>query len=113
MTEIAERILGYCGDMLSHSKSGYRDKNPNNLVVFNANVCVDNQKIWYGDIDVTKSKDELIQLASELKQAVYVLSEMDGRFENENRPKIDKFMAKFEPDGECVLNERIKSYYTI
>ena len=55
--KIAEEHLGMRGKMISFSKSGYAQKNPDNLVVFNSNVCTDEGKIWYGDLDVTLSYD--------------------------------------------------------
>jgi hypothetical protein len=73
------------GRMLSGSKSGYRDKYPDNLVVFNANIVLHEiGKIWYGDIDVTRDFENLKNIADELKCDLYIIREMDARFENEN-----------------------------
>lgn len=70
--------------MISHSKSGYRDKFPENEVYFNANIFVLGEgKIWYGDLDVTKDMDKLENIAKELGKDLYILREMDGRFGNE------------------------------
>ena len=70
--------------MISHSKSGYRDKFPENEVYFNANIFVLGEgKIWYGDLDVTKDMDRLENIAKELGKDLYILREMDGRFGNE------------------------------
>nr|HPI82220.1 hypothetical protein [Candidatus Paceibacterota bacterium] len=42
------------GRMISGSKSGYRDRYPENLVVFNANIVTKKRgKVWHGDLDVT------------------------------------------------------------
>jgi hypothetical protein len=72
------------GRMISHSKSGYRDKFPENEVYFNANIFVLGEgKIWYGDLDVTKDMDRLENIAKELGKDLYILREMDGRFGNE------------------------------
>jgi hypothetical protein len=77
-----EKLLS--GRMLSYSKSGYRDKFPDNEVYFNANIFVLGEgKIWYGDIDITKEKEQLENVAREIGKDLYILSEMDGRFENE------------------------------
>jgi hypothetical protein len=89
-TEIAEKHLGISGTMLSASKSGYSTKYPDHLVVFNGNLIVKGKKIWYGDIDVTLSKSKIDALGKELKSPVYVLREMDARFENEDKPLIEK-----------------------
>lgn len=113
MEEIVSKFLGWPGNLLSWSKSGYRDKYPDNLVVFNANVCVGLEKIWYGDLDITISKDTLVNLSKELNDVVFVLYEMDGRFDNEVDPKIDKYVVKFNPDGTYVIHDRLKEYYTL
>lgn len=72
------------GRMISFSKSGYRDRFPDNEVYFNANIFVLGEgKIWYGDIDVTKDKEQLENIAREIGKDLYILREMDGRFGNE------------------------------
>lgn len=74
------------GRLITGSKSWYRNNNPDNLVIFNSNVFAEGMgKIWYGDIDLTVDKDVLYDVAKELGVTVYVLYEIDGRFENENR----------------------------
>jgi len=73
------------GRMLSFSKTQYRNANPNSVVYFNANiVTVNDGKIWYGDIDLTIDGNKLKELASELNQTIFVLKEMDCRFETAN-----------------------------
>ena len=103
--KIAEEHLGFSGKMISFSKSGYVRKNPDNLVVFNSNVCTEKGKIWWGDLDVTKSKDALSELAKGTGETIYVLFEMDGRFEHEQAPKINRAPIKFLPDGTYILSE--------
>jgi hypothetical protein len=95
--EVAEDILGHPGQLISWSKSDYRKRHPNNVIVFNANVCLKSGKIWEGDIDVTLSKEKLQQLANALRQTVYVLTEMDARFENEKKPLLKFAVATIEP----------------
>lgn len=85
----ATEILGMPGRLVSASKSGYSTQYPNNVVVFNSNVCTKNGKIWFGDIDVTKDEAKLKELAEALGERIYVIREMDGRFENEAKPKLD------------------------
>ena len=76
------------GRMISWSKSGYIESNPGNLVCFNANIfTLDEGKIWYGDIDITKEKEKLEQVSAQLGKPLYILREMDGRFENEELPQ--------------------------
>jgi hypothetical protein len=109
--------LGMQGKMISGSKSGYRDKHPKNLAVFNANVCIvengKGAKIWYGDIDITKSRESLKSLASIMGTDIYVLYEMDGRFENESNPVIGRFVYKVSPEGNEELGYMAKEYYDI
>lgn len=96
-TKTAKEQLGYCGAMISSSKSRYRDRFPDNLAVFNANICTKNGKIWYGDFDVTKDEKKLINLALTLGERIYVLYEMDGRFDSEDAPRIER--AVYSTDG--------------
>lgn len=84
MNLIFENEKLFSGRMISHSKSGYKDKFPDNEVYFNANIFVlGHGKIWYGDIDITKEKKQLENVAREIGKDLYILSEMDGRFGNE------------------------------
>jgi len=71
--------------MISGSKSGYRERNPNNEVYFNANIfTLEEGKVWYGDLDLTKDLSILETIAKSIRKDLYILREMDGRFENEN-----------------------------
>jgi len=75
----------HMGRMVGGSKSGYFNKHPNNVVVFNANiVSKGGGKIWYGDLDVTLDFDKLKEIADELKEDLYILREHDARFDKEN-----------------------------
>lgn len=75
------------GRMISASKSRYRDIFPNNNAIFNANIVIKSRgKIWYGDLDLTLESERLQKIATELGEPLYVLREMDARFENEDRP---------------------------
>lgn len=87
---LAEEILGPFGQMLSGSKVMYVRQFPDNVAIFNANVCTSKGKIWFGDLDVTKDQEKLRTLAEALGEKVYVLREHDGRFDNENSPKLEK-----------------------
>lgn len=109
--EAAAQILGMEGRMISGSKSGYRDRNPKNLAVFNANVCTkSNGKIWFGDIDITLSHEKLTELAKSVEENVYVLSEMDARFGNEDSPIFDNAVAIFCPDGSRQIGRSYAQY---
>lgn len=104
--------LGIPGRMISGSKSGYRDANPDNLAIFNANICVDGKKIWYGDLDVTKSAEDLKEIAIKSGETIQILYEMDARFEYEENPQIGKAAVTVKPDGTITLNERLRDLYS-
>jgi hypothetical protein len=73
------------GKMLSWSKSDYRTNHPNNEVFFNCNIFTEEDgKIWYGDVDYTKEYTILEKIATKLDRNLYILKELDGRFDNEN-----------------------------
>jgi hypothetical protein len=74
------------GRMISGSKSGYREMYPDHKVVFNANIITKSRlKCWYGDIDLDLDRDDLKLIAKDLGEPLYVLREMDARFENESQ----------------------------
>lgn len=103
-----QEVLGHCGQMLSGSKSGYLDRHPKNVAIFNANVCVKAGKVWFGDLDLTKSLAKLKELAKVLNEKVYVLYEMDGRFQNESKPKLDNAICCIAPNGIVTINNVLK-----
>ena len=71
--------------LISSSKSYYRKKNPDNLIVFNANILSENGiKVWHGDLDITKDGVILSKIAKEAGVVLFVLTEMDARFGREN-----------------------------
>lgn len=114
MKEKATQILGWNGAMISGSKSGYIERNPKNMAIFNANIIAmgaQPDKIWYGDLDVTKSLDKLKTLAHTIGTEVRVLREMDARFEYEENPEFSKFVISVRPDGSYELGTREKEYY--
>lgn len=73
------------GRMISGSKSGYREQYPDNLAIFNANIVIESRgKVWHGDLDVTLDYENLEKVSEALEEPLYILREMDARFENEN-----------------------------
>lgn len=73
------------GRIISYSKSSYREKFPENEVYFNANIFVLGEgKIWYGDLDLTRDREKLERIATHFGRDLFILRELDGRFENEN-----------------------------
>ena len=114
MQEKATQILGPNGAMISGSKSGYIQRNPKNMAIFNANIIAMGakpDKIWYGDFDVTLSLEKLKTLAEAIGTEVRVLREMDARFEYDEKPIVGKFVIKVQPDGSYELGNFEKDYY--
>lgn len=73
------------GRMITGSKTSYRKRNPNNAVYFNANIFILGEgKIWWGDLDLTRDLEILREISSGMGKKLYILSESDGRWENEN-----------------------------
>lgn len=100
--DIASDELGMRGAMLllSGSKCGYEEQHSDSKAIFNANVVSEvHGKVWFGDLDLARAKDAdaLQKLANRLGAKVYVLREMDARFEYEDRPRISAAVATFEP----------------
>jgi len=102
---LAVNVLGICGCMVGASKSIYSYDHPNNIVVFNANILTKTEKIWYGDLDLTKSHKKLKALAKELNEPIYVLYESAGRFgkELEKNAYMD-CVAFFDVEGGIGFN---------
>jgi len=96
-TKNVEQILGSCGRMISGSKTDYLRRFPDNLVIFNANICTDEGKVWFGDLDITMDHEKLAEVAIALNRRIYILYEHDARFKNEHAPLLSKAAATFEP----------------
>lgn len=78
------------GRMISRSKLTYRERNPDNEVYFNANIFILCEgKVFYGDLDVTKDREVLETIAKTIDKDLYILREMDGRFENEEASETE------------------------
>lgn len=98
-----KEVLGYPGRMMSGSKSWYSSRFKFNVPIFNANVFTEQGKVWYGDLDITLDEEKLIEAAKVLQQSLYILYEMDGRFENEGNPKLHKYLFKVDIDSGRLL----------
>ena len=74
------------GRMISGSKSGYTDKYPKNVAIFNANIVTkEHGKVWYGDLDLTVDAMKLKDVSGEVDEVLYILRESDARFGAENK----------------------------
>lgn len=94
-----EETLGYSGRMISFSKTGYRERHPDHVIVFNANVCLAAGKLWHGDLDLTVDEPKLVELARCLGETVFVVYEYHGRFENEDTPLLDQAVYSVTSSG--------------
>jgi len=75
--EMDKRKL-YCGRMVSGSKCAPEGQR----CVWNANVIIKSQgKVWFGDLNITKEGKILKEVAEVIGEPLYVLREMDCRFE--------------------------------
>jgi hypothetical protein len=81
------------GRMVSGSKVAPKGQE----CVWNANVIVDGKKVWYGDLNLTKDEKDLQKCANIIGKPLYILREMDARFDNEKNPKLDKAVKVFTP----------------
>ena len=105
-TGLLMETIGFPGRMISMSKSSYVGSNKTTVPIFNANICTkESGKIWFGDLDITLDKEKLSALAEGLGQDIYILTELDARFENEENPKLDQAVIIFKADGSWKLNE--------
>ena len=88
------RDKGYInGRAITWSKSAYREENPNSVCVFNA--CIVSAKegqAWFGDLDLTKDADILREVAFDVEETLYVLTESDAS--NLEQRTIDEMIAK-------------------
>ena len=98
------------------SKSGNRKNNPVDYFIFNANIAIYNEKssklekIWFGDLNITKDYKILKEISEDIHQVLYIFHEMDGRFGNEDNISIErsvwnttenkKTLIDIEPDNE-------------
>jgi hypothetical protein len=112
--------------MISHSKSYYRRLFPYNKVYFNANIFIyENEvpiniehnnynfpvlieinnfskKIWFGDIDITTEGYLLKEISKKINKKIYVLTEHDGRWGNEEKQIDLENKAIWNTDQEII-----------
>jgi len=95
------------GRMLSFSKSEYRSVNPRSICYFNANIVTARDgKLWYGDLDLTKDALALKTVAEQLGEIIYVLKEMDCRFEDEGKDGTTLITkAVWDTTQACPIND--------
>jgi hypothetical protein len=88
----------YCGRMMAVSKTGYQNKYPDSVCLWNANVFTKGKgKIWWGDLDLTRDAEELKRFAKDQGEELFILRERDGRFDNEQAPDLSLAVARIAP----------------
>lgn len=87
--EAAPPIIGYSGYKIKN-KSSYIQLNPNNVIFFKACLVFNDQKFWYGDIDLTVTHKKLQKLSEILNGPIYIYSE------NANLDDIKKAFVKID-----------------
>jgi len=112
--KILEKTIGYAGRMISGSKSGYCKVYPKHVPIFNANLVMlrdaNPTVIWWGDLDLTIDHPKLLKASEKLGTPLYVLYEMDGRFENSENPLIDRYVAKYDASAAQNLQVELGKY---
>jgi hypothetical protein len=103
--QIAQMVLGPRGRMIASTKAGYDHAHPGHVAIFNANVCVAGQKVWYGDLDLTREELRLRELAARVGAAVHVLFERDARFRQEEQPLMEEAVYWIDPGQEPGFDE--------
>lgn len=74
--------------------SGSKMAPPGEVCIFNANVIIKSEgKVWFGDLNLTRDGNALKAIAAEINEPLYVLREMDCRFETANDP-VDVLISK-------------------
>lgn len=110
---LAEAKLGMNGRLLSFSKVDYSQSHRKNITIFNSNVVTKKYgKIWYGDLDITEMTIDLMELAKELDESVFVLYESDGRFGNEQKPRFERAVVEATATEIKILDEWYKKGFT-
>src|SRR5262249_23030840 len=94
------------GRMIAPSKSGYLRANPEHVPIWNANVCVADGKLWFGDLCLTCDRQLLLELAVGVGERIFVLHEHDGRFANEESPLLERAVYSVDENGDERFDER-------
>lgn len=101
MKELISKAIGHEGICLG-SKGRYCFNNPTHIVVFNANIVIGKKKVWWGDLDITKSFKKLAKISVDSGKTIVILGEQDGR--DEDKMDLSDPIMKIK-DGKIVKNE--------
>lgn len=90
-TELACELVGPMGQMLSQPKRAPAG----HIVFWNGNIFDSSAtKLWYGDVDVTKQRKALQELATRLSERIYVTRESPYRFSPPTTAKLNEDAAE-------------------
>jgi hypothetical protein len=91
--------------MISGSKSGYRRRNPDNDISFNAKIFIPSgENVWYGDLDITLDAPALQEICNELQEEMIVVFEMLGSGKRGYEELETNAHAKFIPNEKAYLS---------
>ena len=109
-----EEILGPNGRLLGMSKGRLRYSLPNDLIVFNSNVYIGQEKVWYGDLNISDEHDlnMLKTLAESGTEIVHVLDEAAGKFSNKDGPDFSDPVISITNNGTSILGHALQQYYS-
>lgn len=112
--KLLEQTIGITNRMITGSKSGYRKAYPKHAAIFNANLVIlkDDKpvKVWWGDLDLTLEHPKLLKASEKIGTPLYVLYEMDGRFDNDKIPLIERYIAKYDASAAQNLQVELGTY---
>lgn len=78
-------------------------KYQNHLLIHRANLCLENEGvIWSGDLDFTVEETFLKKLCKENNLSIYILKELDARFNIKN-PPLERALIKIN-NKKTILN---------
>jgi hypothetical protein len=101
LKEIVRNILGPTARMITNSKSEYVHFNPCHVVIFNADIVANNERVWHGDIDLTLDEEKLVELAQQLGTSLSVYHESKLACTSSSDPSyiVDTEIKPFKEEG--------------
>jgi hypothetical protein len=79
-----KRIGFNLGRLVAYNKAAYAARNPDHLIIFNASIfTLQSGKVWFGDLNINIDLNKLQRVADELKEELFILNEVDARFNGE------------------------------
>ena len=105
--ELAADVGLHLGRLISLSKSRYRERHPDHVVVFNASLATGaGEHIWWGDIDLTTDEPLLAELARRAGIELYVYFEYDSRPGLVKAIDVHDAVAVIHPDRSVSFGTR-------